>query len=82
MRSKDLSEIIKGEFLTAIELDIPKFTNNEGKKPVVDVEKFLSYVGKNYMLLSELVAKNPDVAVNDPQKVIDAVSEVVFMKIQ
>ena len=24
-------------------------------------------------------AKNPDVAVNDPQKVIDAVSEVVFM---
>ena len=79
MRSKDLSEIIKGEFLTAIELDIPKFTNNEGKKPVVDVEKFLSYVGKNYMLLSELVAKNPDVAVNDPQKVIDAVSEVVFM---
>ena len=79
MRSKDLSEIIKGEFLTAIELDMPKFTNNEGKKPVVDVEKFLSYVGKNYMLLSELVAKNPDVAVNDPQKVIDAVSEVVFM---
>lgn len=79
MLSKDLSEIIKGEFLTAIELDMPKFTNNEGKKPVVDIEKFLKYVGKNYMLLSELVAKNPDKAVNDPQKVIDAVSEVVFM---
>ena len=41
MLSKDLSEIIKGEFLTAIELDMPKFTNNEGKKPVVDIEKFL-----------------------------------------
>lgn len=79
MRSKDLSEIIKGEFLTAIELDMPKFTNNEGKKPVVDIEKFLNYVGKNYMLLTELVAKNPDKAINDPQKVIDAVSEVVFM---
>ncbi len=50
MCSKDLSEIIKGEFLTAIELDMPKFTNNEGKKPVVDIEKFLNYVGKNYVI--------------------------------
>ncbi len=77
MLSDDLSDIVKGMFKTAVELDVQKFTKNDGKKPAVDVERLLEYVGKNYMLLTTLVAKNAETVANDPEKVQNALAEIV-----
>ncbi|HAD23119.1 preprotein translocase subunit SecA [Kandleria vitulina] len=80
MQSDDLKDIVKGMFKSAIELDVARFTKEDGKKPVVDMDGLLDYVGKNYMLLTTLKGKNADTVKNEPKKVEAALSEIVAMQ--
>ena len=76
MLSKDLTDIIKGMFKTAIEEDIKKYTDNSGKKPVVDVKNLVDHVAKNYMLLSTIVPSNIEAVEHEPAKIVNALSEI------
>ena len=80
MLSDDLSDIVKGMFKTAIELDVARFTKNDGKKPEVDIDKLTEYVAKNYMLLSEIETIHKEVAVHNPEKVTSSLAEIVALQ--
>ncbi|MEG0275583.1 MAG: preprotein translocase subunit SecA [Coprobacillus sp.] len=82
MSQEDLGEIVKGMFNQATEFSVRSFTKNDGKVPVVDVEGLLKYVSKNYMLLATLKAQNIEEVSSDPEKLINSLSEVVYMQYQ
>lgn len=82
MSQEDLSEIVKGMFNQATEFSVRSFTKQNEKNPVTDVEGLLHYVSKNYMLLATLKAKNIDDISSDPAKLINSLSEVVYMQYQ
>ena len=80
MLSDDLSDIVKGMFKTAIELDVARFTKDDGKKPEVDIDKLTEYVAKNYILLSEIETIHKEVAVHNPEKVTTSLAEIVALQ--
>lgn len=82
MSQEDLSDIVKGMFEQSIEHTIRKFTKDDGKQQVVDVNGALDYISKNYMLLAHLSTKNKESVENDPKKLISSLSEVTFMQYQ
>jgi len=77
MLSDDLSEIVHGMFKSAIEIDMNRYTVEDGKTKTIDLDKLLDYVGRNYMLLSTLKATNGESAKHDPDKVLAALSDIV-----
>ncbi len=82
MSQDDLADIVKGMFEQSIEHTVRKFTKHDGKQDVVDVDGALSYISKNYMLLATLVAKNKDSIENEPQKLMNSLSEITFLQYQ
>ena len=82
MSQEDLGPIIKGMFEQAVELTVRKFTRQDGKEEVVDVDGAIQYVSKNYMLLATLVAKNKEVVRNDSHKLMETLSEIAFLQYQ
>ena len=82
MSQDNLDDIVRGMFDQSVEHTVRKFTKHDGKQDVVDVEGAMSYISKNYMLLTTLVAKNKDVVENDPQKLTKSLSEVAFLQYQ
>lgn len=82
MSEEDLSEIVKGMFNQSVEHAVRSFTKYDGKEDVIDVEGLLNYISKNYMLLATLKAKNIDTVTQDSQKLIGALTEVVFVQYQ
>lgn len=82
MSQDDLSEIVKGMFVQAVESTVRSFTKQDGKNDLVDVTGALNYISKNYMLLAGLNAKNVETVENDPQKLVNSLSEVVYMQYQ
>ena len=82
MSQEDLGQIIKGMFEQAVELTVRKFTRQDGKEEVVDVDGAIQYVSKNYMLLATLVAKNKEVVRNDSHKLMETLSEIAFLQYQ
>ncbi len=82
MSQDDLADIVKGMFEQSVEHTVRKFTKHDGKQDVVDVDGALSYISKNYMLLATLVAKNKDSIENEPQKLMNSLSEITFLQYQ
>ncbi|MCI9049175.1 MAG: preprotein translocase subunit SecA [Coprobacillus sp.] len=82
MSQDDLADIVKGMFEQSIEHTVRKFTKHDGKQDVVDVDGALSYISKNYMLLATLVAKNKNSIENEPQKLMNSLSEITFLQYQ
>lgn len=82
MSQEDLTDIVKGMFEQSIEHTVRKFTKHDGKQDVVDVDGALSYVSKNYMLLATLTAKNKESIENEPQKLMNSLSEITFLQYQ
>ncbi|MBO6046702.1 MAG: preprotein translocase subunit SecA, partial [Erysipelotrichaceae bacterium] len=82
MLSQDLSEVVEGMFRTAIEIEVQTHTNNEGKKPVVDVDTVIANVAKRYMLLAGISAKNTDAIAQDPDTLIDILTSTAFKAYQ
>lgn len=82
MSQSDLNEIVKGMFVQSVEATVHKFTRNDGKQEIVDVEGAMNYISKNYTLLTHLVPKNKEAVENDPQKLIKSLSEIVYLQYQ
>jgi len=82
MSQDDMTEIVKGMFNQAVEYTVKSFTKNDGKNDFVDVDGALNYISKNYMLLATLKAKNKETVENDPRKLIDSLSNIVFLQYQ
>ena len=82
MSEEDLSEIIEGMFKQTIEATVRSHTVEDGKKSVVDVNKVLDQVAKNYMLLTQIELANPQTVENDPDKLIKTLSEVSYVQYQ
>ncbi len=82
MSQSDLNEIVKGMFVQSVEATVHKFTKNDGKQEIVDVEGAMNYISKNYTLLTHLVPKNKEAVENDPQKLIKSLSEIVYLQYQ
>lgn len=82
MSEENLDDIVRGMFNQAIEHAVRKYTTSDGKNETVDVESVLGYVSKHYMLLATLVAKNYDVVRSDPHKLIQSLTDVVFLQYQ
>ncbi|MCD7893294.1 MAG: preprotein translocase subunit SecA [Erysipelotrichaceae bacterium] len=82
MSQTDLGEIVKGMFETSIEHAVKSYTKHEDKQDSVDVDGVLNFVGKNYMLLARLEAKNKEVVEHDPQKLQKSLSEVCYLQYQ
>lgn len=80
MSQADLTEIVKGMFEQAVEHTVRSFTKSDGKQDIVDVEGVLNYVSKNYMLLATLKTKNKETVENDPKKLMESLSQIVFMQ--
>ena len=80
MSQADLTEIVKGMFEQAVEHTVRSFTKSDGKQDIVDVEGVLNYVSKNYMLLASLKTKNKETVENDPKKLMESLSQIVFMQ--
>ena len=77
MLSDDLSDVVRGMFKTAIELDTKRYTKTDGHKETVDVDKLVNYVAKNYMLLTTIKANNEEAVAHDPAKLVDALTDLV-----
>ena len=82
MSEEDLTEIVNGMFKQAVELAVNKYTKHGDKEDVVDIDGLLSYVGKNYMLLTTLTTNNKEKVINHPEKIKEALSEVVAMQFE
>jgi len=84
MKSDDLTDIIKGFFTQAIELDVDAYTtkSDNGKNDVIDVNGLAEHVQDRYMLNYKLNVTNADDVKNDRQKVITAMSETVAQAYQ
>ncbi|MCD8027214.1 MAG: preprotein translocase subunit SecA [Erysipelotrichaceae bacterium] len=82
MSQADLGEIVKGMFETSIEHAVKSYTKHEDKSDIVDVDGVLNFVGKNYMLLARLEAKNKELVEHDPQKLQKSLSEVCYLQYQ
>ena len=82
MSENDLTDIVNGMFKQAVEHAVDKYTRKEDKGVSVDINGLLSYVGKNYMLLTTLEATNKETVVNDPAKIKNALSEIVAMQFE
>lgn len=82
MSENDLTDIVNGMFKQAVEHAVDKYTRKEDKGVSVDINGLLSYVGKNYMLLTTLEATNKETVVNDPDKIKNALSEIVAMQFE
>ena len=80
MSESDLSEIVDGMFKQAVEHAVDSFTKFDDKGPRVDVDGLLNFVGRNYMLLTTLHANNKETVINDPNKIKDALSEIVAIQ--
>jgi preprotein translocase subunit SecA len=77
MLSDDLSDVVRGMFRTAIELDTKRYTKEDGHKVTVDVDKLVQYVAKNYMLLTTINANNEEAVAHEPDKLVDALTDLV-----
>ncbi len=82
MSQESLSDIVKGMFIQSIENIVRKHTKNDGKVETVDMETVMNFVSKNYMLLTTLTSSNAENVKNNPQKVIDILSEIVYAQYQ
>ena len=82
MSQEELGDIVKGMFEQAVEFAVRSFTKADSKNDVVDVDGVLNYVSKNYMLLATLGTKNKDTVENDPKKLTESLSQVVYMQYQ
>ena len=82
MSEESLDDIVKGMFNQAVEYAVRKYTTSDGKNETINVEEVLNYVSKHYMLLARLVARNSEVVSNDPQKLIQSLTDVVFLQYQ
>jgi len=82
MGEEDLTDIVNGMFKQAVEHAVNKFTKHDGKNYQVDVNGLLSYTAKNYMLLTTIEATNKESVVNDPDKIKEALSEIVAMQFE
>ena len=80
MSQANLTEIVKGMFEQAVEHTVRSFTKSDGKQDIVDVEGVLNYVSKNYMLLATLKTKNKEIVENEPKKLMESLSQIVFMQ--
>ena len=82
MSQDNLADIVKGMFDQAVEQTVRRFTKNDGKNDVVDVDGAMNYISKNYMLLATLAAKNKDAVESDSKKLMNSLSEVCFLQYQ
>ena len=62
--------------------DVNKYTKHGEKEDTVDVDGLLNYIGRNYMLLTTLTANNKASVINHPDKIKQALSEVVAMQFE
>lgn len=82
MGEEDLTDIVNGMFKQAVDHAVNRFSKHDGKNYHVDVDGLLSYVSKNYMLLTTLEATNKESVENDPDKIKEALSEIVAMQFE
>lgn len=78
MSEEKLDDIVKGMFNQAIETTVRQFTKHDGKQDVVDVNGVVEFVAKNYMLLVEVEVSNSESLANDPKKLVETLTDLVF----
>ena len=83
MSESDLTEIVDGMFKQSVEYAVQRFTKvDDTNNEVVDVDNLLNYVGKNYMLLTTLTCSNSEEVKDDPEKITEALSEIVAQQFE
>ena len=78
MSQESLGEIIKGMFIQSVEHTVNKYTTFNEKEQIVDVDAVLRHVSKHYTLLTTLTTQNGDTVKNNPSKVCEVVSDIIY----
>ncbi len=78
MSEADLSEMVKTMFSHAIEDTVKRYSKEDSKGVVVDVEGAINAIAKNYTLFTTFVPKNTELVANDPVKLIRALTDIVY----
>lgn len=79
MAQDNLDDIIKGFFEQSIEANIRMYTvNSEKGDGKIDVQGLVEHIAKNYMLLVDVKPTNCEVMEDNPKKLLDTLTELVY----